>query len=111
MAERQDRQAQLAQLGDALQAAAARADWNRLGEHARALPAALNALAAQGPWSAAERRALDLLRVRHDAAAGQVAGAARTLGARLQEMGTNKDGWLAYALVSETESGMHQETR
>ena len=37
MADKKDRQAQLARLGDALQAAAARSDWDKLGEHARAL--------------------------------------------------------------------------
>lgn len=103
------RQAQLAQLGDALQAAAAQADWARLGEHARALVPALRALAARGPWNAAERTALQRLRAQHDAAAASADGAARTLGTRLDELRANKDGWIAYAMFSDTESGTYQE--
>lgn len=103
------RHAQLTQLGDALQAAAARADWPRLGEQARALAPALRALAAHGPWSAAERGALQRLRSQHDAAAASADGAARALGTRLEELRANKDGWIAYAMFSDTESGTHQE--
>lgn len=103
------RQAQLAQLGDALQAAAAGADWTRLNEQARALAPALQALAARGPWSAAERGALQRLRTQHDAAAQAAASATRALGVRLDELRTNKDGWIAYAMHSETESSFEQE--
>jgi hypothetical protein len=103
------RQTQLAQLGDALQAAAARADWTALGVQARALAPALLALAARGPWSAAERAALQRLRGQHDVAAAAAAGATRALGARLDELRTNKDGWIAYAMHSDAESGAYQE--
>ena len=48
MVDAMDRQAQLKQLGDAMQAAAARADWTRLGEQARDLAPALRLLAARG---------------------------------------------------------------
>lgn len=109
MAELLNRQAQLKQLGDALQAAAAGADWTRLDEQARALGPVLQALAARGPWSAAERGALQRLRTQHDAAAQAAAGATRALGARLEELRTNKDGWIAYAMHSETESSLEQE--
>jgi hypothetical protein len=109
MAAKPDRQARLAQLGNALQDAAARADWNGLGEHARGLFPALHALAAQGPWSAGERAALERVHAQHDAAARHVAAAARALEPRLEEMRANKDGWIAYAMHSETESGASQE--
>jgi hypothetical protein len=109
MADRTDRLAPLAQLGNALQDAAARQDWDRLGEQARALFPALNALAAQGPWTAGERAALERVRAQHDTAAREVAAAARALEPRLEEMRANKDGWIAYAMHSETESGASQE--
>lgn len=103
------RHAQLKQLGDALQAAAAGADWTRLSDQASALAPALQALAARGPWSAAERGALQRLRSQHDAAAQAAASATRALGARLDELRANKDGWIAYAMHSETESSLEQE--
>jgi hypothetical protein len=109
MADKNDRQAQLARMGDALQAAAARSDWDRLGEHARALLPALRTLAAHGPWTASERAALERVVALHDAAAQGVAHAARVLESRLEEMRANKDGWIAYAMYSETEPGVSQE--
>lgn len=105
----QARLAQLAQLGDALQAAASREDWDRLGEQARILLPALRKLAAQGPWTASEHAALERVVALHDAAAQGVASAARALEARLEEMRANKDGWIAYAMYSETEPGVSQE--
>ena len=99
----------MAHLGNSLQDAAARADWDRVGEQARALLPALRALAAQGPWTAGERAALERVRAQHDAAAHQVAAAARALEPRLEEMRANKDGWIAYAMHSDTESGASQE--
>jgi len=104
MAER-DRLAQLTRLGAALQTAGAAADWPRLDELARALGGQLRGLAAQGPWSAAERAALQRLRQSHDGAARQVAGAAQTLQERLQRMRSNEEGWLAYAI----DDAMHSE--
>jgi hypothetical protein len=109
MADKADRQVRLARLGDALQAAAARADWDQLGEQSRALFPALRALAAQGPWTAGERATLERVRAQHDAAARDVAVAARALEPRLEEMRANKDGWIAYAMHSETEPGVSQE--
>lgn len=109
MADASGRQARMAQLGDALQAAAACADWDRVGEQARALLPALRALAAQGPWTAGERATLERVRAQHDAAARDVAAAARALEPRLEEMRANKDGWIAYAMHSETEPGVSHE--
>jgi hypothetical protein len=109
MADKTDRQARMARMGDALQDAAARADWDRVGEQARTLLPALRALAAQGPWTAGEHATLERVRAQHDAAAHQVAAAARALEPRLEEMRANKDGWIAYAMHSDTESGASQE--
>ena len=102
------RQLQLLRMGDALQAAAAGADWDGLERQARALGPQLQALAALGPWTAVERAALQRLRSQHDAAAGAAAGAAEALGTRLEEMRDNQEGWVAYAMHNETESGASQ---
>jgi hypothetical protein len=87
--------------------AGAAADWERLGTAARLLGPQLAALAAQGPWSAAERSALALLRAAHAEAMAACEQALHALGARLDEMGTNKAGWLAYALHADTETETH----
>jgi hypothetical protein len=103
-----DRQAQLLRLGEALRAAASGADWDSLGRHARALGPQLQALARLGPLTALERAALGRLRSQHAAAAAAAHEAARTLGTRLDGIRANQEGWVAYAMHSETESGASQ---
>lgn len=103
------RRARLLAMGDALQAAASGADWDRLAALATALMPALRALAAHGPWNAAERAALQRLRSLHDEAAAGVAAQVNDIGARLDTLRANKDGWLAYAMHSDTEYGASQE--
>ncbi|WP_239700460.1 hypothetical protein [Massilia sp. 9096] len=100
-----NRQAQLLRMGDALQAAARGADWDSLGHQVRALGPQLQALARLGPWSAPERAALTRLRRQHDDAAVAASDAARALGTRLEGIRSNQEGWVAYAMHSETESG------
>jgi|GEM_PF-609524 len=109
MADPLDRRAKLAQLGDAMQAAAARADWDQVGTQVRALIPALRALAQQGPWTGAERKALERVRTQHVAAAAAAAVATRALESRLEHMRANKEGWVAYAMYSETELDPIQE--
>jgi len=106
---RQARLTQVARLGDALQGAASREDWDGLGEHTRALSPLLRALAAHGPWNAAERVLLERVHAQHDAAALRAAAAARALEPRLEEMRANKDGWIAYALHNDTEPDANHE--
>jgi hypothetical protein len=91
-------------LAAAFDDARATRDWERLGALAKTLAPQLSALAARGPWSAAELAALARLRAAHDRAAAACAQALEQLGQRLAEMRDNKDGWIAYALASETES-------
>jgi hypothetical protein len=93
-----DRHKQLLQLRAAIADAAAARDWDRLGSTERALAPQLQALAARGPWNAAERAALAQLRAAHDGAAEACAGAANALSRHLDEMRANKEGWIAYAL-------------
>jgi hypothetical protein len=106
---RQARLAQVARFGEAMQAAAAREDWDSLGEHTRALSPLLRALAAHGPWNAAERVLLERVHAQHDAATLRAAAAARSLELRLEDMRANKDGWIAYALHNDAEPGANHE--
>jgi hypothetical protein len=99
-----DRRDALLRLTADISAAGAAADWERLGTAARLLGPQLATLAAQGPWSAAERSALALLRAAHGEAMAGCADALRALGARLDEMRANKDGWIAYALGADPET-------
>ena len=103
------RTAAIGQLAAALAQAGKARDWERLGAISRALGAQLAALQARGPWNGRELAALAQLRASHDDAAAACAEALDTLGARLAEMRNNKDGWIAYALASDTDSTGYQE--
>ena len=98
------RTAAIGMLAAAFDDARAARDWERLGALAKTLAPQLSTLAARGPWSAAELAALTRLRAAHDGAAAACAETLENLGQRLAEMRNNKDGWIAYALASETES-------
>lgn len=101
-----DRQATLRRIGAELAAAGAARDWTRLDAATRALAPQLSALAASGPWNAGERAALAQLRAGHDEAAAACADALEALRSRLEEMRTNKEGWIAYAVGSESQPGL-----
>ena len=100
-----DRSRAIDRLAKVLADACAAGDWDLLGRAARELGPQLQALAAGKPWSAAERAALGRLRSAHDAAAVQVDAASGHLQARLDDMRVNKEGWMAYALAGEPDSG------
>ncbi len=100
-----DRTRAIDSLAKALLDTGARADWDGLARAVRELGPQLQVLAATAPWSGAERAALGRLRSAHDGAAGQVAAAAGQLQARLDDMRVNKEGWMAYALAGEPDSG------
>ncbi|WBS00822.1 hypothetical protein OU994_21280 [Pseudoduganella sp. SL102] len=89
---------QLQRLAQDVAAAAAAAEWKALAALNIQLSAALPAMAAQGPWSPAERAALAALREQHRQAVQKVGAASADLGKQLQQMNTHKEGWLAYAL-------------
>jgi hypothetical protein len=97
-----DRHKQLQQLRASLSDASAQRDWDRLGANVRALAPRLAALAAAGPWNAAELAALAQLRAAHDQAAHACDGALDALAQSLAEMRANKEGWIAYALGNDT---------
>ncbi|MFC5458263.1 hypothetical protein [Massilia niabensis] len=103
------RSAKIGQLAAALAQAGAARDWERLGVLAHNLAPQLAALKMRGPWSRAELAALAQLRAHHDNAAAACAEALGTLSGRLADLRNNKDGWIAYALASDTEPAGHQE--
>ena len=103
------RTAAIGQLAAALVQSGAARDWERLGALVHALAPQLAALKARGPWNDRELAALAQLRTAHDNAAAACAEALEALGARLADMRNNKDGWIAYALASDTEPAGHQE--
>lgn len=99
------RQARLLRMGEALRTAAGAADWALLDAHVRALAPQLRALAAHGPWNAAERQAVLRLRADHAAALDAVAAASGELAGKLEQIRSNQEGWLAYAMHGDTEPG------
>jgi hypothetical protein len=103
------RSAAIGKLAAAFREAGADGNWERLGTLAQALGPQLKTLAARGAWNGSELAALAQLRAAHDGAAAACGTALDSLGARLADMRNNKDGWIAYALTSETELAGHQE--
>jgi hypothetical protein len=97
-----DRQRTLLQLGQKMGAALDAADWPALGALNTMMASALPQMAAQGNWTTAERAALAALRQLHEQAVQRCDQATAALGRQLNEMQANKEGWLAYALDSET---------
>lgn len=98
-----DRRPAIDALRDALASAAGARDWDRLCTAVTVLAPQLEALGAQGPWSAAEMRALARLRTSHDLAATVCQQQQQLLAAKMTELQDNKAGWSAYALDHETE--------
>lgn len=103
-----DRTAAIERLTVRLRDASARADWNLLECAVRELGPQVQALAERGAWSPPERAALAGLRAAHDGAARASAEAAAQLEAQLDELNDNKEGWMAYALAGELETGSSQ---
>ncbi|KQV61707.1 MULTISPECIES: hypothetical protein [unclassified Duganella] len=97
-----DRQQALLQLAQQLSAATAASDWTALAAMNTLMAATLPALAAQGAWTAPERAALAALHDLHVAAVAKVDGAAIETGQHLSDMTNNREGWLAYALDSDS---------
>jgi len=100
-----DRSAAIERLASRLRDAGARADWILLERAVIELGPQLQALAGRGGWNARERAALAGLRAAHDGAASASAEAAAQLQVQLADMRDNKEGWMAYALAGELESG------
>jgi hypothetical protein len=95
-------------LGRVLLDAGARADWELLGRAVGELAPRLQVLAGGRPWSDAERAALARLRDAHATAAQAVAAASAQMKLRMDDMLANKEGWMAYALAGELDTGNTQ---
>ena len=93
-----DKSAALLRIAESLRGAADGAAWEALAQMTQALAPQLDALAARGPLSPAERAALLRLREAHDHAADAVAAAAAAVKTRMDDMRDNKAGWMAYAM-------------
>ncbi|NHZ40039.1 hypothetical protein [Massilia aquatica] len=102
------RRAALNALTAALAAAGDARDWVALDRAVGALGTELRVLAASGPWSAAETRALQALRAQHDKAAELCAAELDALEAQMNHMHTNKAGFIAYALDNENDTERNQ---
>jgi len=103
-----DRSVAIDRLAGVLMDSGACADWELLERAVRELGPRLQRLAASGPWSAPEHAALTRLRSAHEGAARQAASAGDQLGAQLEQMRSNKEGWMAYALAGEPDTGNTQ---
>jgi uncharacterized protein Yka (UPF0111/DUF47 family) len=103
-----DKSPALLRIAESLRGAADGAAWEQLAQMTRALAPQLEALAARGPLTPAERAALQRLREAHDHAAEAVDAAARALKTRMDDMQANKDGWIAYAMHHATETATSQ---
>lgn len=92
---------QALQLARRLDAATLSGDWVTVGVLDRHVAALLRALDARSLTSADEHVALNQLLKAHQQARTRCAEAAEQMAGRLNEMRSNKDGWLAYAANSE----------
>ncbi|WP_377705620.1 hypothetical protein [Pseudoduganella sp. UC29_71] len=82
-----------------MSAATAASDWTALAAINTLMAASLPVMAAQGPWTPAERAALAALRQLHLQAEHCAGLASADLAAKLSEMQANKEGWMAYAMT------------
>jgi hypothetical protein len=98
-----DRLRTLAQWSARLDGASGGADWAALAAVSATLAAEMPALDALGPWTAPESAALLALRQAHAKAFQLCSDEKQRLGLELGDMQANKEGWLAYALIGETE--------
>lgn len=86
---------------DIAQAGAA-GDWQAVAAADVAIKAVLGATSVRAAAGGAERSALLALREAHDSASRDCAHAAAAAGAHMAAMQASREGWLAYALDSDT---------
>jgi len=83
--------------------AATSGDWETLVRVDTEVAASLACV--DGPWSAAERVALDELRTAHEEALRRCFEEAARLEQCMSELGRNREGWMAYALGGDPTQG------
>lgn len=98
-----DRQANLLNLADGLSRAAAKRDWEALAQVDGLVATGLAQMAAQGPLTPGERRALEKLRGAHRDAYQHCARELGLVRDQMEEMRASHAGWCAYAESGELE--------
>ena len=96
------KQAHMRQLAQSIRGAAARGEWVAVNAHDATIAATVGDLGAPATWSADERAALRALRDAHGEALRLCRQAAVGLAARIGAMPSQREGWIAYALDSDT---------
>lgn len=97
-----DSGARLVALARRLREAAARHEWQAIGDIDAEIATALAALAAAGEPSGNERKALEALQKVHTAVRLQCDAECARLASGLAELKANKEGWLAYGMNNES---------
>jgi len=97
-----DRQQTLLKLAQQISTATAASDWKALEAVNTMMASALPTMAAQGRWTPAELAALTALRQMHDQSVLHCQQTSIEMSKHLSEMQTNKEGWIAYALDSDS---------
>lgn len=95
------RSADLLRWAERLRLACEAGDWQALADADRELNVGWRRLSARGPWTVAERAALDVLRGAHRAAVDRVGQEGARVRERLAELSARKEGWMAYAVSGE----------
>lgn len=103
-----DRTPHLGQICARLQGALQALDWDLLDTCVRQLAPQLDKLAAHGPWNSAERAALLQLRQVHERVASACASHMVNLQTKMDDMHQNQEGWSAYAMTEEHDTGFKQ---
>lgn len=97
-----DKLPRLLQCAQALRVAAAAQDWVAMKVTDTEVATLLRTLAAHTEWSTAERAALRALKVAHREASTACAAAGEALSRQMADLGTGRDGRIAYALHDTT---------
>lgn len=99
-----DRRQTLEDLAWRLATAAGAADWAALEVANDAVARILPQLAQRGDWATDERAALVKLRAVHEQAYRDCSHAKDRLALTLGDMRDKKEGWMAYALIGDTDA-------
>lgn len=103
-----DRTPYIEKISQRMQQALHALDWDLIDTCVRELAPQLSKLGAAGPWTAGERAALLQLRSVHDRVASASVSQMQSLQAKMDEMNNNQEGWMAYAMSEEHDTGHTQ---
>lgn len=92
-----DRRGPLLSLARRLEEASLTKNWRALERANTDTSRIVSDLHARGPWSVAERVAFDKMREAHERARARCTEALTGVSLQMAEIGTHREGWLAYA--------------